>query len=175
MTAVSVEFRSSVLHSLLCSPRRINCRVAHTDPTRTARFGVALVDRGGILKLKQHEFATQHHSVLVEGCPCQACARGVSRARIHALLKSQNVLAIQFLTQHNVCYMMGLVTRMRTAILEGTFQLFVNDFLKLHFVDNQGIDGDNSHKDNKDPNVPAPEIPQWVRDALQAAGVRLTL
>ena len=137
---------------------------------------MALVDRGGIIKLKQHEFATQHDSVLMKGCPCQACHRGVSRARIHALLKSQNVLAIQFLTQHNVCYMMGLVTRMRSAILQGTYQTFVNDFLRLHFDSNQASDGeDNNNNNSNEPTNTATEIPQWVRDALQAAGVRLTL
>ena len=125
-------------------------------PTRTARFGVALVDEvGGLLKLKQHEFATQTDLVIQENCPCSCCSRNVSRARLHALVKSQhNVLAVQLLTQHNVCYMMGLVKRMRGAILEGTFPDFCRAFLKTHFGDDV-------------------EIPQWVRDAMQAAGITL--
>lgn len=124
-------------------------------PTRTARFGSAMVDQGGLLKLKQHEFATQTHLVIMDGCPCTACSRNVSRARIHALLKAQNVLGVQLLTQHNICYMMGLVKRMRDAILQGKFKDFVHDFLKAHF--------NNQPKD----------IPQWVRDALQAAAIPL--
>lgn len=159
-------------------------------PTRTARFGVALVDKGGQLKLKQHEFAFQHDTILMEGCPCQACARGVSRARIHALLKSQNVLAVQLLTQHNLCYMMGLVTRMREAILQSKFQEFVNNFLKVHFDDadadaiitttTAGSNDDDDNNNNNDEDKSNQKdvgvnIPQWVRDALQAAGVTLTV
>lgn len=93
----------------------------------------------------------------MEGCPCQACHRGVSRARLHALLKSQNVLAVQLLTQHNVCYMMGLVRRMREAIIQSKFQDFVNSFLQAHF-------DDSSHP-----------LPQWVRDAMKAAGITLRI
>ena len=71
---------------------------------------------------------------------------------------------------------MGLVTRMRSAILQGTYQTFVNDFLRLHFDSNQASDGeDNNNNNSNEPTNTATEIPQWVRDALQAAGVRLTL
>lgn len=126
-------------------------------PTRTARFGSAMVDQGGLLKLKQHEFATQHDTVIMKDCPCCACSRGVSRARIHALLKAQNVLGVQLLTQHNVCYMMGLVQRMREAILQQRFVDFVHYFLKAHFLDQPQ------------------HVPSWVRDALQAAGISLQL
>ena len=72
-------------------------------PTRTARFGVALLDSGQ-LRLKAHEFATCKLPI-EEGCPCQACTRKVSRSRLHALLKSSNnTIGVQLLTQHNVCY-----------------------------------------------------------------------
>eukprot|EP00934_Nitzschia_sp_Nitz4_P001322 Nitzschia sp. Nitz4//scaffold9_size221794//154469//158009//NITZ4_001367-RA/size221794-processed-gene-0.27-mRNA-1//1//CDS//3329561064//1322//frame0 len=124
-------------------------------PTRTARFGVALVDAdGGQMKLKQHEYAMQDDRVIEPDCRCQACTRGVSRGRLHSLLKAQNPLAVQLLTQHNVCYMMGLVNRMRAAILAGKFQEFVNSFMRVHF--------------------PAPqEVPQWVIEALDAAMIKL--
>jgi queuine tRNA-ribosyltransferase len=130
-------------------------------PTRTARFGVALADEGQI-KLKQHEFATgaskNQSAVPIDPCcPCEACNRKVSRGRLHALLKANNPIAVQLLTQHNVTYMMGLVNRMRTAILEKNFAYFVRQFLKTHF--------------EKQPN--GRSIPQWVKDALSAAGVCL--
>jgi tRNA-guanine transglycosylase len=149
-------------------------------PTRTARFGVALVDEGQ-LKLKQHEFApsTEHARLtssnnvnadtlrgnfsssnpIDRDCPCEACSRGVSRGRLHVLLKANNSIAIQLLTQHNVTYMMGLVNRMRQAILEGKFAHFVREFMKKHFQSDQ-----NDIKET---------IPQWVKDALDAASVSL--
>jgi queuine tRNA-ribosyltransferase len=120
-------------------------------PTRTARFGVALLDEGP-LKLKQFECA--HDTAAIDpNCSCQACSRKLSRGRLHHLLKSNNTLAIQLLTQHNVTYMMGLGTRMRQAILDQTFPQFCREFLKKHFSSRS--------------------IPQWVQDAMEAAGISL--
>ncbi|KAG7372891.1 queuine tRNA-ribosyltransferase [Nitzschia inconspicua] len=141
-------------------------------PTRTARFGVALVDEGQI-KLKQHQFAAKNPSSadmtinnnnsnnnninsntpIDKDCPCEACRRGVSKERLHSLLKANNPIGVQLVTQHNVTYMMQLVTRMRKSILERSFQQFVQEFLRRYFADDQG------------------SVPTWVRDALQAAGL----
>ena len=124
-------------------------------PTRTARFGVALVDGlGGTLKLKQHDFATQTSTVLEEGCPCDACSRKISRARLHQLLKANNSLAAQLLTLHNVSYMMRLVQRMRDAIVKQTFPSFVVKFLEDHFGTLEAIPG-------------------WVVEALSAAWIEM--
>jgi queuine tRNA-ribosyltransferase len=125
-------------------------------PTRTARFGVALVDQGQI-KLKQHEYAPgvseQSTTPIDPECPCEACRRKISKGRLHSLLKANNSIAVQLITQHNVTYMMCLVNRMQAAILEKRFAAFVREFLQRHFG-------------GKDDNVP-----QWVKDALEAAGV----
>ncbi|KAL3941006.1 MAG: hypothetical protein SGARI_000750 [Bacillariaceae sp.] len=125
-------------------------------PTRTARFGVALVDQGQI-KLKQHEFAPgvsqQSNTPIEESCPCEACRRKISKGRLHSLLKANNSIAVQLITLHNVTYMMGLVNRMRKAILEKQFAMFVRNFLQQHF----GANDDT--------------VPQWVQDALDTAGV----
>jgi queuine tRNA-ribosyltransferase len=125
-------------------------------PTRTARFGVALVDAGQV-KLQRHEYAnrTSNQQPIDETCPCQACSQGVSRARLHQLLKSSNTMAVQLLTQHNVTYMMGLVNRMRQAIMDQRFPSFVRMFVQQQF-----------------PKA-ADDVPQWVVDALEAAGIAL--
>ena len=72
-------------------------------PTRKARFGVALVpcEAPGTLRLKGHECA-RDESVIQNECGCQACAGGISRARLHALLKCGNPFAAQLVTQHNI-------------------------------------------------------------------------
>ena len=128
-------------------------------PTRTARFGVALVDEG-LIKLKRHEFAPGNplgnsNSPIDPNCPCEACSRGITRGRLHALLKANNPIAVQLVTQHNVSYMMGLVLRMREAILKQEFTAFVKSFMKKHF------DGEQE------------QVPKWVQEALQAAGIAL--
>jgi len=130
-------------------------------PTRTARFGVALVPpsvaSGGSMRLKSHVFATDPN-VIQDGCGCQACKKenAVSRARIHRLVKTDNPLGIQLLTQHNIAYMMSLVRGMRQAILEDKFASFVQDFINDQFLGES-----NGGQD----------IPTWVRDALAAAGI----
>ena len=125
-------------------------------PTRTARFGVALVDEG-LVKLKRHEFAPgrggNSNIPIDPNCPCEACSRGITRGRLHALLKANNPIAVQLITQHNVSYMMGLVTRMREAILKHEFPGFVKTFMEKHF------DGQ--------------PVPEWVQEALKAAGIEL--
>lgn len=99
-------------------------------PTRTARFGVALV-RHGSLRLRGREFAGDTCSLdgpdcdVASGrqplgraeqppCACSTC-RHYTKAYIHALLRDHNTeaLAAQLITCHNVAYMMGLMRSMR--------------------------------------------------------------
>mmetsp|Transcript_7089 Transcript_7089/g.10805 ORF Transcript_7089/g.10805 Transcript_7089/m.10805 type:complete len:547 (+) Transcript_7089:144-1784(+) len=122
-------------------------------PTRTARFGVALV-RGGsaTMRLKSNEFFNDHR-LIMEGCQCQACAGGYTRARLHTLLKRGNPVAATLMTSHNIAYMMYLVRGMRKAIIENRYNDYVIDFINDHF--------------------PKGDTPKWVRDALSSAGIDL--
>lgn len=118
-------------------------------PTRTARFGVALVP-GGTLKVKAHAYSADARPIQ-ENCKCQACRLGVSRARLHSFHKSGNPLAVELITQHNLVYMMSLVRDMRSAILEDRYPQFAKAFLRDFFPDNN--------------------VPGWVVDALASAGI----
>ena len=126
-------------------------------PTRTARFGVCLVPgrAPGTLKLKNRECTTDT-SVIQNGCQCQACRLGVSRARLHSLLKTGNPLAVSLVTQHNVAYMMNLVRSMRRAILQNTFAEYAREFVRDQFP--------GKDQGGEDP-------PLWVVEALSAAGI----
>ena len=129
-------------------------------PTRTARFGVALVDSEwpGILRLRSNAFQNDQRPIM-EGCMCAACDEkkgGYSRARLHEMLKSSNPLAAQLMTHHNIAYMMALTRKMRKAIIENRYDAFVKSFINTYFTG----------KENGGENVP-----QWVVDALNAAGI----
>ncbi|KAL7539211.1 hypothetical protein ACHAXR_010879 [Thalassiosira sp. AJA248-18] len=134
-------------------------------PTRTARFGVALVDgeAPGTLRLKGHACA-EDHRVIMEGCKCMACCDGnidgggYTRARLHAMLKNDNPLAVSLVTHHNLAYMMALNRKMRDAIKEDTYGDFARSFVRTQYrgKENGGQD-----------------VPSWVKDALQAAGIPL--
>ena len=126
-------------------------------PTRTARFGVALVPgpTPGTLRVRGHECFTDER-ILQVGCRCQACREGISRARLHVLLKASNPLAVELITQHNIAYMMALVRSMREAIQEDRFGEFATAFVRDQFVgkDRGGED-----------------LPKWVVDAFSAAAI----
>lgn len=128
-------------------------------PTRTARFGVALVPgpTPGTLKLKSHECAKDER-VIQQGCACQACKGGYSRARLYTLFKNGNTMAAQLLTQHNIAYMMTLVRTMRKTIIDGTYPDFVRGFIKDQYR-GQIYGGE--------------DIPQWVQDALASGDISL--
>lgn len=128
-------------------------------PTRTARFGVALVDgeAPGTLRLKGHVCADDY-SVIMKGCKCMACGGGYTRARLHAMLKNDNPMAVSLVTHHNLAYMMSLNKRMRDAIKKDSYA----DFAKS-FVWDQYRGKENGGQD----------VPSWVQDALHAAGITL--
>jgi queuine tRNA-ribosyltransferase len=129
-------------------------------PTRTARFGACLVPgpSPGTLKVKAHECATDN-KVIQDGCGCQACREGISRARLHTLFKARNPVAVELITQHNIAYMMALVRSMRQAILDDRFAEFATTFIYDQYrgTANGGED-----------------IPLWVKDALRAAGIEIS-
>jgi tRNA-guanine family transglycosylase len=131
-------------------------------PTRTARFGVCLVPgpAPGTLKVKAHECATETTQVIQTGCQCQACRQGISRARLHALFKTRNPVAVELITQHNIAYMMSLVRSMRQSILENRFAAFATAFVKDQY-----------------PGTAAggAEIPTWVVEALAATGIDVNI
>ena len=97
-------------------------------PTRTARFGVALVESGAV-RLKQSQYGTDlgpiacckhsnndsDNSNSTSGG--ESMSTGVSRAYLHMLLKENDALASQYVTLHNVSYMMRLMRTMREVCI----------------------------------------------------------
>ncbi len=86
------------------------CRFDCVYPTRTARFGVALVPTGS-LRLKARQYCADTAPV-DETCGCSTCVN-YSRAALHIMFKENNPLASQLLTKHNLAYMMTLMRTMR--------------------------------------------------------------
>ncbi|CAI5985623.1 unnamed protein product [Closterium sp. NIES-65] len=71
-------------------------------PTRTARFGTALIPEG-VLKLKHAAMANDHRPI-DPSCSCLAC-RSFSRAYLHSLV-TKDPVGCHLLTIHNIAYMM---------------------------------------------------------------------
>jgi queuine tRNA-ribosyltransferase len=91
-------------------------------PTRLARHGTALVPepearwRVDLVKARWREV----DEPLLEGCPCAACAGGLSRAYLHYLARQREPTAGRLLTAHNLTYLVGLMADLRAAVLAGT-------------------------------------------------------
>ena len=90
-------------------------------PTRLARHGVALVpDPASRWRLAvDRPGCREEVAPLIEGCPCPACARGLSRGYLHYLARSRELTGARLLTLHNLTFIAGVMTRLRTAIVDG--------------------------------------------------------
>jgi queuine tRNA-ribosyltransferase len=94
-------------------------------PTRNARNG-HLFTAGGVVKIRNsvHRTAT---TPLDPGCDCYTC-RNFSRAYLHHLEKSNEILGARLNTIHNLSFYLQLMREMRAAISAARFDAFVAEF-----------------------------------------------
>jgi queuine tRNA-ribosyltransferase len=85
-------------------------------PTRSGRTGQAFTRRGAInIRNARH---IEDPRPLDEACACPAC-RSYSRAYLHHLWRTQEILGQMLLTWHNLHCYQQLMAALRTAIAEG--------------------------------------------------------
>jgi queuine tRNA-ribosyltransferase len=94
-------------------------------PTRSGRNGQAFT-WGGALNLKNARFA-EDQGPLDERCTCPTCS-SYSRAYLHHLIKSSEILGAMLVTEHNLSFYQQLMEAMREAIGAGTFAAFARAF-----------------------------------------------
>ena len=94
-------------------------------PSRSGRNGQAFTWNGP-LNLRNARFA-EDTGPLDERCPCEGC-RNYSRAYLHHLTKSGEILGAMLLTEHNLTFYQQLMQGMRDAIGEGRFGGFAREF-----------------------------------------------
>ncbi|TKR78053.1 hypothetical protein L596_018922 [Steinernema carpocapsae] len=119
-------------------------------PTRTARFGTALVRDGGLLPLTQNQFKKDFRPIDDE-CECYTC-KNHTRAYIHSIAGKEAV-ASSLVSIHNLQFQLQLMNRVRDAIDADRVEQFLNEFLEEQF--------------------PKRDVPQWVRDASEYMGYKL--
>jgi queuine tRNA-ribosyltransferase len=94
-------------------------------PTRSGRHGQAWTWDGPIL-LKNARFA-EDDTPLDEMSLCPASSR-YSKAYLHHLIKSDEILGQVLLSWHNIAHFQALMAAMRASIRAGTFEAFRKDF-----------------------------------------------
>ena len=94
-------------------------------PSRSGRTGQAFTHRGVInIKNARHQ---NDPRPLDMSCQCPAC-KNYSRAYLHHVFKSQEIISSMLITWHNLHYYQELMERMRTAILSKSFAEFEFEF-----------------------------------------------
>ncbi len=96
-------------------------------PTRSGRTGQAFT-RFGAINLRNARHADDPRP-LDESVVCPA-SRDYSRAYLHHLVRSGEILGAMLLTWHNVAYYQHLMARMRAAIVAGAFAAFEADIAR---------------------------------------------
>jgi queuine tRNA-ribosyltransferase len=94
-------------------------------PTRSGRTAQAFTRRGQ-LNLRNARHADDPRP-LDEACRCPAC-RGHSRAYLHHLTRTSEILGAMLLTWHNLTYYQDLLAGLRAAIAEGALPAFAERF-----------------------------------------------
>ena len=89
------------------------------SPTRIARHGAALMPGAKRERVNLRNARFREDPLPIdESCDCYCC-RNFSRAYLHHLLKAEELLGLQLLTQHNIAVMNRLTREIQAAIPEG--------------------------------------------------------
>ncbi|MEP0390805.1 MAG: tRNA guanosine(34) transglycosylase Tgt [Erythrobacter sp.] len=99
-------------------------------PTRSGRNGQAFTWNGTI-NLRNARFA-EDQEPLDPTSNCSA-SRDYSKAYLHHLHKSHEILGAMLLTEHNLAFYHALMQRMRDAIAQGSFTAFAGEFRSSYF------------------------------------------
>ncbi|MGR3511813.1 MAG: tRNA guanosine(34) transglycosylase Tgt [Paracoccaceae bacterium] len=94
-------------------------------PSRSGRTGQAFTRRG-VVNIKNARHADDPRP-LDEDCTCPACSN-YSRAYLHHVFRSNEMISGMLLTWHNLHYFQELMSEMRTAIAASSFDAFERDF-----------------------------------------------
>ena len=97
-------------------------------PTRSGRTGQAFTRRG-VVNIKNARHADDPRP-LDEECTCPTCTQ-FSRAYLHHVYRSNEMIAGMLLSWHNVHYFQQIMSEMRTAIAAGTFAAWETEFHAL--------------------------------------------
>jgi Queuine tRNA-ribosyltransferase len=159
-------------------------------PSRTARFGTALVPWGN-MHLKQLHFARDYRPI-DDDCGCDTCAK-YTRSYLHHVARSDEMQSGELLTVHNIAYQMRLMREMRDSIEEERLDHFVQDFLRTLYARERQEPADVAMKgqdaakhtaaeevdrasgnqlQQKEP-LHASGYPLWAVEALHAAGINV--
>ena len=99
-------------------------------PTRQARNG-ALYTNDGRININNAQFIKDFTPIDAE-CDCYTC-KNYTRAYVAHLFRSEEMLAATLASIHNLRFLIALVEKMRTGIINGTFEKFKVGFVGRYY------------------------------------------
>jgi queuine tRNA-ribosyltransferase len=114
-------------------------------PTRHARGGIAYTFQGR-LRITQNSYRRDAYP-LDTACRCYACRR-FSRAYLHHLYQTGEVLGTTLVTIHNLAFFQELMRRIRAGIADGDFKALRSRVRELY-----------PEQPGAEPEAPAPQSP----------------
>ncbi|UXI21862.1 hypothetical protein NH340_JMT07805 [Sarcoptes scabiei] len=115
-------------------------------PTRTARFGTALIGYGKQLFLSDKRYLNDFGPICCD-CDCSTCLT-TNRSYVCRLFRNKQPVACNLITIHNIRFQMRFMESIRNAIKEQRFEKFIKKILIYHFGEN------------------LKEYPEWIRFVL---------
>lgn len=112
---------SDIVGSVLRGVDMFDCVI----PTRSGRTGQAFT-RDGTINIRNAKYRDDSRP-LDEKCECYAC-KNHSRAYLHHLVKSGEILGSMLMSEHNIFYYQDLMRMIREAIERKDFTKFAMDF-----------------------------------------------
>ena len=98
-------------------------------PTRSGRTGQAFTWDGPI-NIKNARFA-EDKGPIDDSCDCPVCATW-SRAYVHHLVRSGEILGAMLMTEHNIGFYQALMKSLRSAIAGGRLEDFATSFRRRY-------------------------------------------
>ena len=93
-------------------------------PSRNARHG-HIFTSGGVINMNNAKYRLDERP-LDERCDCPTCRRH-TRAYIHHLIKSGEMLAMRLTVMHNLYFYNTLMEKIREALAEGRYEEFYRE------------------------------------------------
>ncbi len=100
-------------------------------PTRNARNGHLFTSQG-VVKIRNAQYKNDTGPLDPE-CDCYTC-KNYSRAYLHHLYRSKEILSARLNSWHNLRYYQNLMQNLRNAIERGTLQAFATQFFEQQQV-----------------------------------------
>jgi len=100
-------------------------------PTRNGRTG-GMYTREGKKQIPNAEFK-EDFGPLDPGCECGVCKK-YTRAYVHSLFRSKEMLGQILLSQHNIFFLTNLTKKIRESVLAGTFEQYRDTFLESYKI-----------------------------------------